>query len=202
MRVSAITPQSKRKDRFSVFVDGEYAFSLSESALLKSKVVSGMELDERQLKELTKLANADKLYIRALNLVSARAKTRWEVELYLKRKDASPALISSIVNKLSDIGLIDDDRYAQDFVRNRDNLRPTSRRKIRAELMKKRVAEDAIDKALGNSEGNDLDALIEIIGRKRKQARYRDDEKLMQYLARQGFSYHDIKAALNQDQDY
>jgi regulatory protein len=32
----------------------------------------------------------------------------------------------------------------------------------------------------------------------KKRSRYPDDKKLMQYLARQGFSYDDIKKALDQ----
>jgi SOS response regulatory protein OraA/RecX len=35
-----------------------------------------------------------------------------------------------------------------------------------------------------------------VIERKRRQTKYQDDTKLMQYLARQGFGYDDIKSAL------
>ena len=44
---------------------------------------------------------------------------------------------------------------------------------------------------------NELEVLKELIERKRKQTKYKDDLKLMQYLTRQGFSYDHIKTALN-----
>ncbi|PIZ61835.1 hypothetical protein COY17_03540, partial [Candidatus Saccharibacteria bacterium CG_4_10_14_0_2_um_filter_52_9] len=78
-------------------------------------------------------------------------------------------------------------------------LRPTSRRKMMLELRKKHVADDTIQVALGEEQADEQAALLDIIERKRRQSKYQDDLKLMQYLARQGFGYHDIKAALDKD---
>jgi len=64
------------------------------------------------------------------------------------------------------------------------------------ELRKKRIADEAIEAALGSESGDEQTALQEIVERKRRQAKYADDLKLMQYLARQGFNYDDIKTAL------
>ena len=35
MEITKITVQKKRKDRFNIFVDGEYAFPVSEAVLIK-----------------------------------------------------------------------------------------------------------------------------------------------------------------------
>jgi len=69
------------------------------------------------------------------------------------------------------------------------------------ELKKKHVANDTIQAVVGNESADERHALVDIVQRKRKQTRYQDDLKLMQYLARQGFSYGDIKAALQVDED-
>jgi SOS response regulatory protein OraA/RecX len=53
---------------------------------------------------------------------------------------------------------------------------------------------------VGRDEGDEHNALREIIERKRKQTKYQDDLKLMQYLARQGFNYDDIKSELNRQE--
>jgi regulatory protein len=73
----------------------------------------------------------------------------------------------------------------------------TSMRKLRAELQAKGVSPSLIDAALADSERADETELQKVIAKKR--ARYPDTMKLMQYLARQGFRYDDIKAALNED---
>lgn len=197
MKITSITQQIKRSDRYSIFVEGKYSFSLSESALLESGLASGQELTEGQVGEYKKLSAEDKLYNRTLRYVAMRPRSRWEVQFYLERKEASPALTGQILNKLSNIGLLDDVKFAQAFVSDRRLLRPTSRRKLMLELRKKRVADEAIEQALGHDPQDEQTALRGLIERKRRQAKYRDDDlKLMQFLARQGFHYDDIKSAL------
>jgi regulatory protein len=196
MKITSIKQQIKRADRYSVFVEGKYEFSLSEGALLESKVASGQELTKEQLGEFKKLSADDKLYNQTLRYVAMRPRTEWEIEFYLERKSASPPLVESILNKLSNIGLIDDRKYAQAFINDRKLLRPASRRKITAELRKKNVADEIIQQVTSAEELDDQTALRAVIERKRRQTKYQDDTKLMQYLARQGFGYDDIKSAL------
>lgn len=201
MKITGIKQQVKRTDRYSVFVDGKYEFSLSDTALLESKLATGQELSAGQLRELKKLSADDKLYNQTLRYMALRPRSRWEVEFYLERKKTSPALAKSTLNKLSIIGLIDDEKFSEAFVNDRRLLRPTSRRKLINELRKKRVAGDIIEKAVGAGQEEEQTALQAIIESKRRQAKYRDDDlKLMQYLARQGFNYGDIKEAFQNDE--
>lgn len=191
------------RDRYSVYVDDSYSFSLSETALLDSKLHNGMELTREEAGTYKKLSVDDKLYSRALRYVAMRQRTVWEVSTYLDRKGADASLSDLILNKLSMVGLLDDEKYAQAYIGDRQLLRPTSRRKIIMELKKKRVPEDIVQRILlERGEDTDTDpekaALAAVIVRKRRQSKYQDDEKLMQYLARQGFSYSDIKNALSQ----
>ena len=198
MKITSITQQLKRTDRFSIFIDGKYSFSLGEAALLESKLTRGQELNEQQVRQVKQLADSDKLYGQASRYAALRPHTSGEISRYLERKQASPTLMTEILNKLSKIGLIDDTRYVQAYIHDRQLLRPASRRKITYELRKKHIANEIIEAALGSETDNDQLALRSLIERKRQQTRYQDDLKLMQYLARQGFNYGDIKEALKQ----
>jgi regulatory protein len=199
MKITSIKQQVKQKDRYSVFVDEKYAFSLSETALLESKLASGDELSAGQVKEYKKLSEDDKLYNQSLRYIALRLRSKWEIEFYLQRKKAAPPLIESILNKLSIIGLVDDEKFAKAFVNDRRLLRPASRRKLVNELRKKHVPPEIIEQAVGAENEDELAALKDVIERKRRQAKYQDSQKLMQYLARQGFSYGDIKTALEKE---
>ena len=196
MKITGIKQQVKRSDRYSIFIDGRYGFSLSDTALLDNKLVPGQELSAKEVREFKQLSQDDKLYNLTLRYVALRPRSRWEIETYLERKKAAPALTSKILNKLSDIDLIDDKKFAVAFASDRRQLRLASRRKIIQELRQKRVADDVIQIAVGNKAEDEHAALHEVIDRKRRQSRYHDDLKLMQYLARQGFNYGDIKDAL------
>jgi len=199
MKITSIKQQVKRTDRYSIFVDEKYAFSLSEAALLESKLASGDELSAGQVKEYKKLSEDDKLYNRALRYIALRPRSRWEIEFYLQRKKAAPPLIESIINKLSVIGLVDDEKFAKAFVNDRRLLRPASRRKLVNELRKKHVPPEIIEQAVGTENEDEQVALRAVVDNKRRQTKYQDNQKLMQYLARQGFGYGDIKTALEKE---
>ncbi len=203
MKITKITEQEKQKGRYSLFVDEKYAFSLSESALLASKLATGQELDESQLREWKQESADDKVSAAALRYAAMRLRSTWEMEQYLKRKGASPALVEKILNKLSNIKLLDDENFARTWVSNRRLLRPTSKRKLQQELRAKHVSQEVINITLNEDEAVDeQSALRQHIAKKRHLPKYKADPlKLMQYLARQGFSYEDIKSALRVDED-
>lgn len=204
MKVTAIKSQVKRAGRYSIFVDDKFSFGLSADALIDSKITIGLEISPEQVIEFKKLSDDDKIYNQVLNYLAIRPRSEWEIKTYLARKAASPTLLSTILSKLSDIDLINDIKFAEAFVRDRRLLRSSSRRKLILELRKKRVPDSAIQAAVGNEPEDEATALKDIIEKKRKQSRYQDDLKLMQYLARQGFGYGDIKNALknNLDSEY
>jgi regulatory protein len=196
MRITAIKQQERLKGRFSVYVDGRYSFSLSDTALLDAKLANGQELTGEQLKAYKKLSLDDKVYGNAMRYAAMRRRSSWEMESYLQRKEASPDLSGQIVNKLSELGFIDDLAFAQTWVENRHLLRPSSKRKLQQELRAKRVSNEIIEQVLREDETTDQHELQALVARKRKQSKYQDDTKLMQYLARQGFGYEDIKNAI------
>ena len=196
MTITAIKQQLKRAGRYSIFVDGKYAFSLSDTALLETGLVNDQELTEQQVKDYKRLSDDDKLYAQVLGLLARRLRSRWEIEFYLQRKQVSPPLINIILNKLSNVGLLDDEKFARAYVNDRRLLRPASRRKMTLELRQKHLSDEIIQRVLGVDEQAETAALRSIIDQKRRQTRYQDNQKLMQYLARQGFSYQDIKSAL------
>lgn len=198
MKITDIRQQVKRTDRYSIFVDGKYVFSFSEAELLNVGLKIGQEFTKTELEDVKGKAVLDKGYDRALNLIMRRPRSEWELRDYLKRKDYEEADIQKILNKLSERGYVDDADFARRWVENRRLLKATSRRRLTQELRQKRVSDEIIQFVLEADETDDRDVLRELAARKRKQAKYQDKLKLMQYLARQGFDYDDIKSVLDE----
>lgn len=196
MKISAIKQQVKRQDRYSIYGDGKYLFSFSESELLASGIRIGQELDEQALEELRTKAVLDKAYDRCLNLISHRVRSEWEIRDYLKRKDYDEKTQQLIVDRLTDRGYLNDADFAKRWVDNRRLLKATSKRRLSQELRQKRISDDIINAVLDADETDEIEVLRQLIERKRKQTKYQDDLKLMQFLARQGFDYEKIKTAL------
>jgi regulatory protein len=89
---------------------------------------------------------------------------------------------------------VNDEKFAAFWIENRNVGKGISKRKLQAELQLKGVDRQIVDRLLEESARNDESELEKIIAKKR--SRYDDDQKFMAYLARQGFSYDDIKSAL------
>ena len=200
MKITAIKQQVKRPDRYSIYVDDRFAFGLSESGLLENKIALGQELDAQAFANLKSAATTDKAYGNALRYVVMRPRSMWEMQTYLKRKEVEEPVAERIIEKLEALDLLSDRAFAESWVANRRLLKAVSKRRLRQELKQKRVAERIIDEVLQEDETDERSVLRELIEKKR--SKYQDRTKLMQYLARQGFGYDDIKAALEQsDQD-
>jgi regulatory protein len=202
MKITAIRQQERLKGRYSIYVEDAYAFSLSADAVLEQKIYSGQELDEQQLKSYKKLSSDDKAYGLALAYVARRMRSRWELMDYFRRKDYDDDLSAQLIKRLEGIGFVDDFKFAEAWVRNRRMLKPVSVMRLRQELRQKRIADDIAVRVLAEDETDDRAVLRELVERKRRQAKYQDNLKLMQYLARQGFSYDDIKAVLSDTKEY
>ncbi len=197
MRISNITQQVKRTDRYSVFIDEKYSFSLSENGLLQANVRVGQEVTEVELETLKDAAKSDNAYSQALSIIVRRPRSEWEVRDYLKRKKYVPELIEEITARLTARGFINDEDFARRWVESRRLLKSTSKRRLTMELRQKRVADDIVRAVLDEDQTNERSVLRELIDRKRQQSRYQDGQKLMAYLVRQGFNYDDVKSVLD-----
>jgi regulatory protein len=201
MKITSIKQQVKRRERYSIFVDDKYAFSLSENALLDQKITIGLEITKSELDSFKEASKLDKAYNLVLAYVARRARSEWELRDYFRRKEIDEEAGELILARLRDFGYVNDLNFARSWVDNRRLLKPVSRRRLMLELRQKHVADDIARQVLEEDETTDRDTLKQLVERKRKQTRYQDDQKLMQYLIRQGYSYTDVKAVLHSEEE-
>lgn len=213
MKITNLSSQIRNPDRINVSIDGKYRFSLDISQITELGVKVGREVSEEELAILETESLFGKLYSLALNYSFSRPHSVRELRDYLHRKTLttkirtkkgevrerdsySPALTTRVLEKLQHKGYVDDEKFARWWVENRNQTKGTSLRKLSAELRAKGVNGEIINDVLASSERNDGNELAKIIAKKR--AKYPDEQKLIAYLARQGFRYDDIQAALNE----
>jgi Uncharacterized protein conserved in bacteria len=215
MKITALTSQQKDPNRINVMVDGAYRFSLDIFQMADLGIRVGKDYTEQELVDLETESQFGKLYARALEYCLMRPHSAREVRDYLYRKTrttkvrhrktgevkerpgVSQTVADRVFERLSDKGYIDDEKFARYWVENRNLKKGASKRKLQAELQAKGVERSVIERLLGESERTDQSELAKVIEKKRR--RYPDEQKFIQYLARQGFSYDDIKEALRDD---
>lgn len=197
MKITAIKQQVKRTDRYSIFVDGKYAFSLSESGLIESGLASGQELGAGKLKKLKEDAGLDKAYYNSLRYAAMRPRSEWEMEIYLQRKEVDKDTAAEVLRRLKRLNMVSDSDFARSWIANRRLLKSTSKRRLRLELMQKHVPDTVIQEALAEDTTDERQALRDLVAKKSR--RYPDRLKFMRYLAAQGFSYDDIRVVFEQE---
>jgi len=212
MIITAIGIQARDKNRVNVSVDGKYRFSLDVFQLGDLGIKVGQEYTDKQLTDLETESQFGKVYGRALEYCLMRPHSAKEVRDYLYRKTrptrgktgelrpgVNPEVTTRVYDRLVEKNYINDESFAHYWVDNRSLTKGASRRKLVAELRSKGVEQSIIESVLAGSARADKDELQKVIAKKRDK--YPDDQKLMMYLVRQGFSYDDIKSALNNPED-
>jgi regulatory protein len=200
MTITAIKAQVKNPERVSVYVDGNYALSLGYNQLLDQKIRAGQEVDEARIAALKHISDFGKAYERALIFAMIRPRSIREMGDYFRRKKIIAEDSQQILDKLVAKGYVNDRSFTKSWIENRAINKSTSKRKLRLELKQKGITDDVIADTLAGSSYDEPKALHDMIAKKRRLSRYKDDDqKLMQYLARQGFGFDDIKQALAAD---
>lgn len=159
--ITKIELQKKRKDRYSIFLDENYAFSVQEDLLIKFRLRKGLELSNTQIEEITFEDEYKRAYLMAINYLSYRMRTISEMESYLTKKEISRTWTEKIIVKLIENNLLDDQLFANAFVRDRMAHASKGPQQLKQELAAKGVKQAIINEALNQF---DFDTQKEIAG--------------------------------------
>lgn len=194
MQITKISQQVKNPERVNVFVDGKYSFSLDLNQVLETKIKTGLEISDNDLKRFQKLSSDGKLKMKTLEWLTLRPHSKKELVDYLKRKKLEPEQIEAWTKDFQRMGYQNDESFTKWWIEQRLN-KQKSKRFIVSELRSKGIDGEIINQCFEAST-SEAQVLKLLIIKKRKLARYQDDKKLTEYLLRQGFSYSLIKDEL------
>jgi regulatory protein len=215
--VTDIKEAVRDKNRVNISIDDKFFCSLDIAQVVDLRLKIGRELNEEELADLKRASEFGKFYARALEYVLMRPRSSKELQDYLKRKTLDrkvrvknpktgeyqtkvkagydSSLVELVFQRLEERGYIDDRRFAETWLENRNVSKGASAKKLRLELQQKGIASQIIDEVFNETKRDDHDELRKVIERKAKK--YPDEQKLIQYLLRQGFNYSDISEALS-----
>lgn len=204
-KITDLKPQTKRTDRYNVYLDGSYKFPVSANTVLAAGLHVGLEISEDELLKVQETAEIGNAHDKALNYLDLRRRSTKEIRDYLWRKEVEPEVTQQVIDRLTKTGLLDDEEFARAWVRDRLLLKPKSKRALSAELFAKGISREVSDRVLSELDGDDeLSALKDSLERKLRQSKYanaEDNDKLIAALAREGYKYSDIKNCLQQRDD-
>ncbi len=133
----------------------------------------------------------------SLYLLGRKNYTRRQLQDKLKKKDYSQAVINEVLAKLVSWRYLDDDNFAELYIRERLRLKPRGRRILLKELKLKGITQELAKEKIAKiiaEEGLDDQGLAEKalqrkLGSYLKAPAEKGSRRARNYLLRQGFSY-------------
>lgn len=145
-RVTAITPQKKRRQRYNVFLDGAYAFSLS--AKLALTIAPEDVLSEQRIDALKNADEIECAFEKALYYLKFRPRSTAEISRYLAGKNFGEKPVEAALQRLRHYDYIDDAAFADFWVESRKKNNPKGLFALRYELREKGIDKALIERAL------------------------------------------------------
>jgi regulatory protein len=165
--------------------------------------MAGRRGQPRQITAKSPQELESKVRERCLNLLAQQPRTRFELERSLARAGAPADLVSEVLDRFTKVGLVDDQAYADAYVRTGVGVRRRGTRSLRAELQGRGVAPEVIDSATAEVDQDAELATALALARRRAAGLSRLDppvqrRRLTGLLLRRGFSGAIVSSVLEE----
>ena len=191
--------EKTKKGRYSLFIDGEFLFSVHPDTYLKSKLKDGQQVSIEELEEIRLADEYLSAKENALNILSRTSQSSGVLADKLSRYYGEEA-VERTVTRMNELGLLNDLDYALRYSRDCVNLKKYSLTRTKQDLKRKKIPPHLIEEALAQFEEDDEpDQIVALILKKYKSKIMDHDglQKTIAALMRRGFPYRSIKIALD-----
>ncbi len=156
--------------------------------------------------EEQKKIDVSRLMSFAYHYLSYRARTKKEMEMYLKKKAEKYGFTADIVEtaftSLIDQGYVNDELFIESFIYSRGQNKPKGEYALMAELMQKGISRDLIENYFENNPIDErvlaYSALKKIWYRISRLPKLVRTKKAADFLGRRGFQYDTIKKTIEE----
>lgn len=193
-KITKIEVQKKNKERVNLFLDEEYAFSLSMELVYKEGLKKNQEVDSKRLELLAEEESIIRCKNSALKTIERSFKTEKEVIEKLKEKGYGDNAINRSIEFLKEYNFINDINYTKAYIN--DKLNSFGSQKIKYTLIQKGISKEIVEEALADSnKDNERKTAFNLakkkldIIRKKENDNYKISGKLYRYLISKGYGY-------------
>jgi regulatory protein len=163
--------------------------------------------------EATSASREEQARASCLRLLTARARTRAELAAQLTRRGYPDDVSTRVLDRLTDVGLVDDRDFAEQWVRSRHANAGKGKRALASELRTKGIDDETIVEALADVDSDAERVRAEqLVADKLRRERLTDDtddvkvaRRLVGMLARRGYhqsmAFDVVKVALASERE-
>ena len=203
MQVTNIS-YSKSKEVFEVVFEDETKLLLNYNIFEKYKVSVDMDFSENEIQEMKYFSDIERAKSRAINYISGKLKTKYEVRLKLTEKDFTEDIIDEVINILEKEEYLNDRLYCEVFIEDKKQLNGYGKNKIKSLLIQKGISKSVFEDFLDEFEyEEEFDNALKMGIKKlnllsNEEDIFKKKQKLINYLAYRGFSFDCINDVLRE----
>ncbi len=194
-RVTALHERRAGSGRYVLSIDGAPVALVSAELVARNGVRVGAQIDAAAAQGIAREAAQLAVFDKAVGVLAARPRSARELELRLRRAGAPTEMVAQAVDRLRELGVVDDEAYARNLARSRVVSGGASRRRIAQELQRKgvdrRLADGAVAEVLEEVELDEEGAARAAAEKRLRALRGLDADtarrRLHGYLARRGY---------------
>lgn len=195
MRITDV--RTTKRGRVALYVEGEFLLSMHPDVFAVSGLSVGSEVDTESLETLSAEAELKKAKEKALNLLSYKEYTTKQLTDRLKRHTDEESAEQAVA-RMEELGLLDDDDYAERFARDLSERKKFGILRIRQEMRQRGLTNEQIEYATSLLRSDSEEKMREIIARKYPLA-YEDEKvrrRAFSALMRMGYPAAEVRRVL------
>ena len=200
MKITEIRP--RRKGLSALFIDGEFAMSLDTQTLLENRFDVGREITDEELRDIIDQSNERRAKEKALRLISYRDHSKKEL-LDKVRRTSDEDSAEKAVERMEELGLVDDERFARRYAEQLIGSKHMSERGAVIALSQKGIDRELAEQIIEELSPDAREHIRIIIEKKyRNLSDEKTKRRAVAALQRLGYRWDDIRSVLSEyDED-
>ena len=195
---------SKSKEVFEVVFEDETKLLLNYNIFEKYKVSVDMYFSEDEILEMKYFSDIERAKSRAMNYISGKLKTKYEVRLKLKENGFAEDVIDEVLDILEKDEYLNDKVYCEIFIEDKKKLNGYGKNKIKSLLIQKGISKNIFEDFLNEFEyDEEFDNALKMGIKKlellsNEEDNFKKKQKIINYLTYRGFGFDVINDVLKE----
>lgn len=195
---------SKSKEVFEVVFEDETKLLLNYNIFEKYKVSVDMYFSEDEILEMKYFSDVERAKSRAINYISGKLKTKYEVRLKLKENGFAEDVIDEVLDILEKEEYLNDKVYCEIFIEDKKKLNGYGKNKIKSLLIQKGISKNIFEDFLNEFEyDEEFDNALKMGIKKlellsNEEDNFKKKQKIINYLTYRGFGFDVINDVLKE----
>ncbi len=183
--------KNKYGNSYKVYLENDEEHDLSIEQIVKYKIKENTEINYDKFKEILFEDNKKEAFNKALDIISFKDNTTYEIRNKLYKKGYDDIIISDVLEKLKEYNFIDDNKYAQSYVNSCLTYKKYGKNKI-IYMLKQRGISSSIISNLNFNNDLEFETAKNVFYKKLSSLDKYDNnkkkEKLYRHLSSKGYS--------------